>query len=152
MELDASYHKPPNRLMNLKDLSPELTCVRSCDWTDQPCGLFIEMDKTSIDGHLWCWHGVITETATPCQFEGCEDTEDMKYLGRHIEGVHFETSYRCPYCNRHLSRGDSLGRHLQKCKPHAVSQERAQRRGYGFSTQAIIKLVQGYIVPAANAT
>ncbi|KAG1781637.1 hypothetical protein EV702DRAFT_1072299, partial [Suillus placidus] len=124
MELDDSYPSTPDNLMNLKGLSPELTCVRSCDWTDQPCGLFIEMDKTSIDGHLWYWHGLKT-TATPCQFEGCEDTEDMKYWGRHIEGVHFETSYQCPYCNKHFSRDDALRRHLKGCKPFAASQERA---------------------------
>ncbi|KAG1780101.1 hypothetical protein EV702DRAFT_1084738 [Suillus placidus] len=152
MELDDSYPSTPDNLMNLKGLSPELTCVRSCDWTDQPCGLFIEMDKTSIDGHLWYWHGLKTKTATPCQFEGCEDTEDMKYWGRHIEGVHFETSYQCPYCNKHLSRDDALRRHLKGCTPFADIKEHAQRGGHEFCAQAITKLVQGYIVPAASAT
>ncbi|KAG2053924.1 hypothetical protein BDR06DRAFT_1021209 [Suillus hirtellus] len=41
------------------------TCVRSCDWTDQLFGLFIEVDKIRIEDRLWFWHGVEAKRALP---------------------------------------------------------------------------------------
>ncbi|KAG1908853.1 uncharacterized protein F5891DRAFT_934352, partial [Suillus fuscotomentosus] len=97
--------------------------VRSCAWIDQPCGLFIEVDKIRIDDHLWFWHGVEPTRTTPssCRFKGCPDTETMKFLSRHIEGIHFSASYRCPYCKKLSSRTDSLTRHQKGCKPLLAS-------------------------------
>ncbi|KAG1886969.1 hypothetical protein F4604DRAFT_1490995, partial [Suillus subluteus] len=90
-----------------------------CDWTDQPCGLFVEVDKIRIEDHLWCWHGV--KKRTLCQFKDCSDVEVMIYLSRHIKSIHFEVDYQCPYCKRMLSRADSMGRHQKVCKPLLAS-------------------------------
>ncbi|KAG2109060.1 uncharacterized protein F5147DRAFT_799130 [Suillus discolor] len=150
MELDDTY---PDASGNVHDHHwPQLTCVRSCDWTDQPCGLFIEVDKIRIEDHLWFWHGVEAKKPTPCQFEGCPDAGPMMYLSRHIEGVHFATSYRCAYCKKLSSRTDSLARHQKGCKQLLASRAHAEHWKYEFSLQAMIKSISGYIVPAKNAT
>ncbi|KAG1795692.1 uncharacterized protein HD556DRAFT_1235368 [Suillus plorans] len=149
MELDDTY---PDASGNVPaHHSPQLTCVRSCDWTDQPCGLFIEVDKIRIEDHLWFWHGIEAKKATPCRFEGCPDAGTMMYLSRHIEGVHFATSYRCPYCKKLSSRTDSLARHQKGCKPLLASRAHAEHEKYVFYPQAMIKSVSGYIVPAKDA-
>ncbi|KAG2148174.1 uncharacterized protein EDB93DRAFT_1328312 [Suillus bovinus] len=135
-----------------KDLSPELTCVRSCDWTDQPCGLFVEVNKTRIEEHLWFWHGVkVKNSKSACQFGDCSDTQEIKNLGRHIEGVHFNMSYQCPYCNKPASRTDVVTRHQKECKVLFDKRAHAEREQYEFCPQPITKMVSGYIVPAKNA-
>ncbi|KAG1842045.1 hypothetical protein DFJ58DRAFT_807215 [Suillus subalutaceus] len=150
MELDDSY---PNASDNVtKEPSSELICVRSCDWTDQPCGLFVDMDKIRFEDHLWYWHGIELKKCTPCHFEDCSDVGVRTHLSRHIEGAHFEISYQCPYCKRLLTRTDSLGRHQKGCKPLLASRAHAEHGGYDFCLQELIKLVYGYIVPAKNAT
>ncbi|KAG2148180.1 uncharacterized protein EDB93DRAFT_1250248 [Suillus bovinus] len=150
MELDDTY---PDGSGNVPDRhSPQLICVRSCDWTDQPCGLFIEMDKARIEHHLWFWHGVEAKKPTPCQFKDCPDAGTMMYLSRHIGGVHFDTSYQCPYCKKLWSRTDALVRHQKGCKRLLASRAHAKHGKYEFSLQAMIKSVSGYIVPARNAT
>ncbi|KAG2054871.1 hypothetical protein BDR06DRAFT_362775 [Suillus hirtellus] len=152
MELDDTC---PDASGNVFDYhSPQLTCVRSCDWTDQPCGLFIEVDKISIEDHLWFWHGVETKrtTPSPCRFEGCPDAETMTFLSRHIEGVHFAASYQCPYCKKLWSRTDSVTRHQKGCKPLLASRAHAEHGKYEFRLQEMIKSFSGYIVPASNAT
>ncbi|KAG2058615.1 hypothetical protein BDR06DRAFT_968604 [Suillus hirtellus] len=150
MELDDHY---PDGSGNVtKDSSPELTCVRSCDWTDQPCGLFIEVNKARIEDHLWFWHGVEARKETPCKFEDCSDPQAMQKLGRHIDGVHFATSYRCPYCQKLSSRTDAAARHQKTCKALLNSRAHAEHWKYAFCPQAMIKSVSGYIVPAKNTT
>ncbi|KAG1847469.1 hypothetical protein C8R48DRAFT_417110 [Suillus tomentosus] len=151
MELDDTY---PEESGNASDYSPQLTCVRSCAWIDQPCGLFIEVDKIRIDDHLWFWHGVEPTRTTPssCRFKGCPDTETMKFLSRHIEGIHFSASYRCPYCKKLSSRTDSLTRHQKGCKPLLASRAHAEHGKYDFRLQEMVRSVSGYIVPAKNAT
>ncbi|KAG1906404.1 uncharacterized protein F5891DRAFT_1002184 [Suillus fuscotomentosus] len=111
MEQDNTY---PDASGNVSDYhSPQLTCVRSCDWTDQPCGLFIEVDKICIED--WFWHGVETKrtTPSPCQFEGCSDAGTIMFLSHHIEGVHFAAT-------------DSLTRHQKGCKPLLASRAHAE--------------------------
>ncbi|KAG2074151.1 hypothetical protein BDR04DRAFT_1176292 [Suillus decipiens] len=150
MELDDSYSKRSVKIMN--ELPEGMTCVRACDWTDQPCGLFVEMTKARVAHHLLHWHGVKTTDTTPCKFEGCSKAKAMLNLGRHIEGVHYTTSYECPYCGKHWSRSDSLSRHQLTCKPLLASKARAQKGRRNFNRQAPKKLVYGYIVPVGNAT
>ncbi|KAG2123914.1 hypothetical protein BD769DRAFT_1313004, partial [Suillus cothurnatus] len=89
--------------------------VRACDWTDQPCGLFVEMNKARVVDHLLHWHGVKPRSLTACKFEGCSEPHAICNLGRHIEGIHYTTSYECPYCDKRWSRFDSLDRHQKKC-------------------------------------
>ncbi|KAG1851597.1 hypothetical protein DFJ58DRAFT_628017, partial [Suillus subalutaceus] len=91
--------------------------VRACEWTDQPCGLFVEMNKNRVTHHLLHWHGVKSADTATCKFEGCSTSGAMLSLGRHIEGVHYTTSCECPYCGKQWSRTDSLDRHQRKCEP-----------------------------------
>ncbi|KAG2128191.1 hypothetical protein BD769DRAFT_1458671 [Suillus cothurnatus] len=150
MELDDSY---PNRSVKItNELPATMTCVRACNWTDQPCGLFVEMNKTRVAHHLLHWHGVKSEDTVSCKFEDCSRSEAMLNLGRHIEGVHYTTSYECPYCNKRWSRIDSFKRHQGKCKPFLASKDRAMKGRRKFNLQDPKKLVYGYIVPARNAT
>ncbi|KAG2036858.1 hypothetical protein BDR03DRAFT_1092181 [Suillus americanus] len=150
MELDDSYSKRSAKITN--ELPAEMTCVRACDWTDQPCGLFVEMNKNRVAHHLLHWHGVKSADTTACKFEGCSKSEAMINLGRHIEGVHYTTSYECPYCGKRWSRSDSLDRHQQKCEPLLDSKARAKKGSRKFNLQDPKKLVYGYIVPARDAT
>ncbi|KAG1750715.1 hypothetical protein EDB19DRAFT_1347361 [Suillus lakei] len=150
MELDDCYSHRSATIT--KELPPNMTCVRSCDWTDQPCGLFVEMNMVRIEHHLLHWHGVKFKAKNPCKFKGCSKPRAMLNLGRHIEGVHYTTSHRCCYCKRRWSRADSLDRHLDKCKPLRASKARAKTGRRKFSPLAPKKLVYGYIVPAHDAT
>lgn len=150
MELDDSYAKRSVKITN--ELPAGMTCVRACDWTDQPCGLFVEMNKARVAHHLLFWHGVKSNDTTSCKFENCSRSEAMLNLGRHIEGVHYTTSYECPYCGKRWSRSDSLDRHQEKCEPLLDSKARAKKGCRNFSPQDPKKLVYGYIVPARNAT
>ncbi|KAG1750712.1 hypothetical protein EDB19DRAFT_1347164 [Suillus lakei] len=150
MELDDSYSKRSVKIT--MDLPPNMTCVRSCDWTDQPCGLFIEINKARVAHHLLYWHGVEVKSKTPCKFEDCLKPQAMTNLGRHIEGVHYATSYQCPYCEGRWSRIDSLQRHLDKCEPLLESKTLAELEGRNFCPLDSKKLICGYIVPARNAT
>ncbi|KAG1750768.1 hypothetical protein EDB19DRAFT_1350261 [Suillus lakei] len=148
MELDDSY--PDTSVAITRDLPTDLTCVRSCDWTDQPCGLFVEMNMARIEDHLFHWHGVKLKTKTPCEVEGCKDPDPMVNLGRHIEGIHYATTYQCPYCEKLLSRPDSLKRHV--CPPLTVSMTTVEGEGRVFHPLDAKKMVYGYIVPAREAT
>ncbi|KAG1889085.1 uncharacterized protein F5891DRAFT_934057, partial [Suillus fuscotomentosus] len=89
--------------------------VRACGWTNQPCGLFVEMDQARIAYHLLHWHGVQPTDTAVCKFEDCSRSEAMLSLGRHIESVHYTTSYECPYCGGRHSRSDSSYRHQATC-------------------------------------
>ncbi|KAG2361792.1 hypothetical protein BDR07DRAFT_1100017 [Suillus spraguei] len=150
MELDDSYSNRSAKITN--ELPEGMTCVRACDWTDQPCGLFVEMSKARVAHHLLYWHGVKSTDTAPCKFEGCSKAQAMYSLGRHIEGVHYTTSYECPYCGKRWSRSDSLNRHQRTCKPLLDSKARAKKARRKFNPQGPKKLVYGYIVPARNAT
>ncbi|KAG2738630.1 hypothetical protein P692DRAFT_20882448 [Suillus brevipes Sb2] len=75
-----------------------LICVRPCDWADQPCDLFVEVDPICIEEHMLHWHGVTMKERAACRFEDCFEPP-MQYLSRHIESVHFDTHYKCPYCH-----------------------------------------------------
>ncbi|KAG1882217.1 hypothetical protein F4604DRAFT_1650694 [Suillus subluteus] len=129
-----------------------MTCVRACGWTDQPCGLFVEMNKSRVVHHLLHWHGVKSTDTAPCKFEDCPKSGAMLSLGRHIEGVHYTTSYECPYCSKRWSRTDSLDRHQEKCEPLLDNKARAEKECRTFYPKDPKKLVYGYIVPARNAT
>ncbi|KAG2051115.1 hypothetical protein BDR06DRAFT_600497 [Suillus hirtellus] len=150
MELDDSYSKRSVKITN--ELPTGMTCVRACEWTDQPCGLFVEMNKVLVADHLLHWHGVESKGTTLCKFEGCSKPKAMLNLGRHIEGIHYTTSYECPYCGKRWSRSDSLDRHQVTCRPLLDSRARAKKGRREFSLQDRKKLVYGYIVPARNAT
>ncbi|KAG1748985.1 uncharacterized protein EDB91DRAFT_1079099 [Suillus paluster] len=54
MEVDDSYSTWSVAVA--KDLPAGLTCAWLCDWTDQPCGLYIKMTKDHITNHLDNWH------------------------------------------------------------------------------------------------
>ncbi|KAG1862514.1 hypothetical protein DFJ58DRAFT_231337 [Suillus subalutaceus] len=150
MELDDSY---PNRSVKItNELPAEMTCVRACGWTDQPCGLFVEMNKARIAHHLLHWHGVKSKDTAPCKFEDCWKSEAIINLGRHIEGIHYATSFECPYCGKRWSRADSLDRHQGQCTPLLASKDRATKGNCQFNLRDPKKLVYGYIVPARNAT
>ncbi|KAG2112589.1 uncharacterized protein F5147DRAFT_683603 [Suillus discolor] len=150
MELDDSYSKRSVKITN--ELPAGMTCVRPCEWTDQPCGLFVEMNKVLVADHLLHWHGVESKGTTLCKFEGCSKSKAMLNLGRHIEGIHYTTSYECPYCGKRWSRSDSLDRHQVTCRPLLDSKARAKKGRREFGLQDPKKLVYGYIVPARNAT
>ncbi|KAG1860166.1 hypothetical protein DFJ58DRAFT_630627, partial [Suillus subalutaceus] len=89
--------------------------VRACEWTDEPCGLYMEMSKERVKEHLLHWHGVRADEKTPCKFEGCLDELPMLSLGRHVATVHYATSSKCDYCGYELSRSDSARRHHGVC-------------------------------------
>ncbi|KAG2357416.1 hypothetical protein BDR07DRAFT_1380146 [Suillus spraguei] len=148
MELDDSYSKRSVNITN--ELPAGMTCVQACSWTDQPCGLFVEMHKVRVANHLWHWHGVKPKTTAPCKFEGCSNTEVMCNLVRHIEVVHYTTSFECTYCGKRCSRSDSLDRHQQKCDPLLASKARAKKGGRKSGPKDQKKLVYGYIVPARD--
>lgn len=150
MELDDSYSKRSVKVTN--ELPAEMTCVRACDWTDQPCGLFVEMNPSRIRHHLLHWHGIKFTGTALCKFEDCSKSEAMINLGRHIESVHYATSYECPYCGKRWSRADSLDRHQGQCKPLLASKDRATKGSRKFNLRGPKKLVYGYIIPARNAT
>jgi hypothetical protein len=125
-----------------------MTCVRACGWGNQPCGLFVETNKSRITHHLFLWHGVKPDKETLCKFEDCPKQEKMINLGRHIEGVHYTTALECAYCGKPGSRSDSLDRHLETCKPYRCAMKAARK----FIPTKPKKLVYGYIVPARDAT
>ncbi|KAG1899432.1 uncharacterized protein F5891DRAFT_1039578 [Suillus fuscotomentosus] len=150
MELDDSYSKRTVKITN--ELPAGMTCVRACGWTDQPCGLFVEMNKARVAHHLLHWHGVKSTDTTACKFEDCSRSEAMLSLGRHVESVHYTTSCECPYCGKRWSRSDSLDRHQATCGPLLESKDRAKKGRRKFTLQDPKKLVYGYIVPARNTT
>jgi hypothetical protein len=150
MELDDSYSKRSVTIGN--GLPTGMTCVRACSWGDQPCGLFVETNKTRISHHLFLWHGVKPDKKTHCKFEDCPKPEKMINLGRHVEGVHYTTGLECAYCDKPISRIDSLDRHLETCKVYRASTASAKKAGRKFSPKEPRKLVYGYIVPARDAT
>lgn len=150
MELDDSYSKRSVTIGN--GLPTGMTCVRACDWRDQPCGLFVETNKVRLSHHLLHWHGVKPEGKALCKFEDCPKPGAMINLGRHIEGVHYTTALECAYCGKRNSRSDSLERHLKTCKAFLASRASAKKGGRKFSPKEPKKLVYGYIVPARNAT
>jgi hypothetical protein len=136
MEIDDSYG---NRSATVsRELPAHLTCVRECEWTDHPCGLYIEMSKDRISNHLHNWHGV-SEAA--CKFQGCTDPATMKQLGRHVETVHYDTSSQCPYCPKVLSRSDAVKRHI-------LSHVKRGEIPAGQEIQKKKKVLTGYIIPA----
>jgi hypothetical protein len=140
MEIDDSYG---NRSATVsKELPAHLTCVRECEWTDHPCGLYIEISKDRISNHLHNWHGV---SEASCKFQGCKDTATMKQLGRHVETVHYCTSSQCPYCPKVLSRSDAVTRHIQHS--HVARGEIPA----GHKIQKTKKVLTGYIIPARRA-
>lgn len=148
MELDDSYSKRSVKITN--ELPAGVSCVQACSWTDQPCGLFVEMHKIRVANHLWHWHGVKPKTTAPCKFEGCSDTEAMFTLVRHIEVVHYTASFECTYCGQRCSRSDSLDRHQRRCDPLLASKARA-KGGRKFSPKVQKKLIYEYIAPAHDA-
>lgn len=151
IELDNSLPRGSDNVTEHHSSGP--ICVRMCDWDDdQPCGLFIETERTRIEDHLWYWHGVKLKDKTACRIKDCTEVKPMQYLGRHIETVHFKTGSRCFYCNKLCARGDSLKRHLNGCQVLSDSRERAMQAGHDFYCKEGIKSVYGYIVPAKNAT
>jgi hypothetical protein len=150
MELDDSY--PKRRVTVGKGLPTGMTCVQACNWGDQPCGLFIEINKVRVTQHLFFWHGVKPEEKTLCKFEDCPKPAKMMSLGRHIENLHYTTALECAYCAKRRSRTDSLERHLKSCKVYRASKASAKKTGRRFSPKEPAKLVYGYIVPARNAT
>ena len=135
MEIDDSYGNRSARIS--KELPNHLTCVRACQWTDNPCGLYIEVCKDRISDHLLKWHGVPQDVQTPCEFQGC-DGKSLKTMGRHIETVHFGTSWQCSSCHKALSRSDAVTRHRKTCEGARA----------GHSTVTARKVVSGYIIPA----
>lgn len=149
MELDDSH--PTRSVKITNELPAGMTCVRACGWTDQPCGLFVEMNKFRVADHLLRWHDVKSKDAAPCKFDGCSKPGAIINLARHIEGVHYTTSYECPYCGRRWSRSDALSRHQKQCEPVLASKARAKKGGRKFNLHRK-KLVYGYIVPTSNAT
>jgi hypothetical protein len=154
MELDDCYVTANGNAA--KNLPAGLTCVRLCEWDDHPCGLFIDMDESHIKQHMWFWHGHGVDKKKKknfCRFDHCSVTEPMEYLVRHIETIHFDSSFKCPYCPDVLSRADALKRHLEKkCKGLIAWKNHAQNGGYEFRPREIIPLFKGYIVPATSAT
>jgi hypothetical protein len=155
MELDDCSYVAGNGYTP-KNLSPGLTRVRLCEWGDHPCGLFIEMDQYHIEQHMLFWHGVnarLNKKEIPCQYADCSASQKIQYLGRHIETVHFDTHWQCPYCMVVLSRIDAVQRHLKdKCRTLIAWRNHAQNGGYNFHPRELIPLFKGYIVPTTSAT
>ena len=148
MEIDDSYG---NRSASVcKELPAHLTCVRACEWSDEPCGLFIEVCKDRISKHLSKWHGVggdeHANVPSGCSFPGCSHTTAINNLGRHIETVHYATSWQCPYCRKPLSRSDAAKRHGITCDRFKRAVRQAAQAGHMIQTAR--KLVSGYIIPA----
>jgi len=148
MEIDDSYG---NRSASVcKELPAHLTCVRACEWSDEPCGLFIEVCKDRISKHLSKWHGVggdeHANVPSGCSFPGCSHTTAINNLGRHIETVHYATSWQCPYCRKPLSRSDAAKRHGITCDRFKRAVRQAAQAGHKIQTAR--KLVSGYIIPA----
>ncbi|KAG1818730.1 uncharacterized protein BJ212DRAFT_106638 [Suillus subaureus] len=131
-----------------KDLPAGLTCVRACEWTDQPCGLYVEMSKERVKGHLLQWHGVSADLMAPCKFKGCSDRSSMQSLGRHVTTVHYATSSKCDYCGEDFSRSDSATRHHRACDSIMSA---AESEGDMFKLRPPKTILHGYIVPARNA-
>ncbi|OAX38900.1 hypothetical protein K503DRAFT_769991 [Rhizopogon vinicolor AM-OR11-026] len=150
MEIDASYG---NRSAAVSDELPtDLTCVRACEWTDRPCGLYIEPCKDRISDHLFKWHGVGHDAKIPCKYRGCTATSPMNTLGRHIETVHFNTKWQCRPCLKTWSRNDAMTRHQNPgsedgCPSFKRALEQAKREGYKI--RGARKVLSGYIIPIA---
>ncbi|KIK33747.1 hypothetical protein CY34DRAFT_18176 [Suillus luteus UH-Slu-Lm8-n1] len=156
MELDDCSYVAGNGYV-AKNLPPGLTRVRLCEWDDNPCGLFIEMDQYHIDQHMLYWHGVDARTnlkAIPCQYADCSAAaQKIQYLGRHIETVHFDTCWQCPYCMIVRSRIDVVRQHMKdKCKTLIALRNQAQNGGNDVHSRELIPLFKGYIVPTTSAT
>jgi hypothetical protein len=156
MELDDCSYVAGNGYV-AKNLSPGLTRVRLCEWGDNPCGLFIEMDQYHVDQHMLYWHGVDARTnlkEIPCQYADCSAAaQKIQYLGRHIETVHFDTRWQCPYCMIVRSRIDAVRQHMKdKCKTLTALRNQAQNGGNNFHPRELIPLFKGYIVPTTSAT
>jgi hypothetical protein len=156
MELDDCSYVAGNGNA-AKHLSPGLTCVRLCEWGDQPCGLFIDMDQYHIDQHMLYWHGVderLNKKVIPCQYANCSAAaQKLQHLGRHIETVHFDTHCQCPYCMIERARSDTVRQHLNldKCKDFIALRNHAQNGGYTFHPRELIQVFKGYIVPTTSA-
>jgi hypothetical protein len=146
MEIDDSYG---NRSATVsKELPEDLTCVRPCEWSDRPCGLYIEMCKDRISNHLFNWHRISANAKAPCNFQGCTDTSAMNNLGRHIETVHYATSWQCQYCRKLLSRSDAAARHRKTCEFFKHAEQQAAHTGH--TIQSARKVLTGYIVPGRD--
>ncbi|KAG2337409.1 hypothetical protein BDR05DRAFT_774507 [Suillus weaverae] len=129
-----------------KDLPAGLTCVRACEWTDQPCGLYVEINKKCVTDHLFYRHGVHPHTKARCKFKGCP--ESVESLGRHVTTVHYTASSKCDYCGEEFSRSDAVTRHQRRCKSVQSARESA---GDTFKLQPPKTIIHGYIVPARDA-
>ncbi|KIK36696.1 hypothetical protein CY34DRAFT_811065 [Suillus luteus UH-Slu-Lm8-n1] len=158
MELDDSSYVAGNGNA-AKNLPPGLTCVRLCEWGDQPCGLFIDMDRYHIEQHMLYWHGFDARSdkkaKIPCQYADCSTaSQTLQYLGRHIETVHFDTCCQCPYCMEVWARNDAVRRHLNenKCEGFIALTNQAQIGGYKLHPRELIPVFKGYIVPTTSAT
>ncbi|KAG0705188.1 hypothetical protein DFH29DRAFT_907974 [Suillus ampliporus] len=148
MELDDSYG---NRSVTItKDLPAGLTCVRLCEWTDQPCGLYVEMNEDRITNHLDNWHGIGARQKVTCKVQGCTDTSAIGHIGRHIATVHYSTTCQCFYCDTLWSRSDAVTRHQKTCTSFKSAKREAARARRKFKRQTK-KVLTGYIVPARDA-
>ncbi|KAG2038122.1 hypothetical protein BDR03DRAFT_1010060 [Suillus americanus] len=146
MEIDDSHRARSATVA--KDLPAGLTCVRACEWTDQPCGLYLEVSKERVKDHLLHWHGVSANLEVPCKFEGCSNPSPMRSLGRHVATVHYAAFSKCDYCGQNVSRSDSATRHHRVCE---FVQSAAESAGYTFKLRPPKTIFQGYIVPTWNA-
>lgn len=79
MKLNDSYPKRSVKIAN--ELPADMTCVRACEGTDQPCGLFVEMNKCRVSYHLFYWYGVKSKDMARSR------PKAILILGRHIEGL-----------------------------------------------------------------
>jgi len=141
MEMDDSYGSRAATVS--KELPKGLTCIRLCDWTDKPCGLYVEMCKDRISNHILNWHGVSAHAKVPCKFQGCADTSAMNNLGRHIETVHYSTTWQCCYCHQLLSRSDAVARHQKGCQLLGRAKRLAAQEGRKFNLQSAKKVLTG---------
>ncbi|KAG1720938.1 hypothetical protein EDB19DRAFT_537465 [Suillus lakei] len=98
MKIDDSFCGQSATLA--KNLCAGLTCVWACEWTEQPCGLYVEMSKTQVKDHLLHWHGVHDSSIAPCKFEGCSYLSPMKNVSRHITMVHYSVTSACDHCGK----------------------------------------------------
>ncbi|KAG1780582.1 hypothetical protein EV702DRAFT_963819 [Suillus placidus] len=146
MEIDD--HKCGWSATVAKDLPAGLRCVRACEWTDQPCGLYVEMNKKCVADHLLYWHGVHAEPGAKahCKFKGCPDS--VASLGRHVTTVHYAMCSKCDYCGEEFSRSDAVARHYKGCESVQSARKSA---GDTFKLQPAKTIIHGYIVPAQGA-
>ncbi|KAG1780700.1 hypothetical protein EV702DRAFT_1194173 [Suillus placidus] len=142
----SATHKRGRSATVAKDLPAGLACVRACEWTDQPCGLYVEINKTCLADHLLYWHGVHARAMARCKFKGCLDS--VESLGRHVTTVHYATCSECDYCGEEFSRSDAVARHHKGCESVQSARKSA---GDTFKLQPAKTIIYGYIVPAGDA-